>query len=126
MVGQPVHVSRIWIKSVGFVLNVMALIPSSIMLRVFTNGVSLPSDFENLFTLALFSDSLGFLVESKKDKIYHAVHMYAVLHAYNGRRAKQCISGPEAVDALIWQGLKIASLQLPSLRETYNEILLDP
>ena len=65
---------------------------------------------------------LGLLTESIDDRIFHAVHMYAVMSAYNSRKHSHMISDENAIEALIWEGHRTAQLYHKGLAKRYQDI----
>ena len=65
---------------------------------------------------------LGVLAEEVDDMVFHACHMYAVQSAVRSRWKDQIITGPDAVEALIWQGHRTALALHSGLRRRYRNL----
>ena len=66
---------------------------------------------------------VGLLADSLDDKVFHSVHMFAVMSAYNSRKHARVITEEETVGALIWEGHRTAQLYHRGLVNRYNGIL---
>ena len=79
------------------------------------------------FRMSMFPCSLprfigGYAVELD-EKVFHAVHMYAVMSAFNSRKHAGIASGTGAIEALIWNGHSTAQLYHRGLEKRYKSII---
>ena len=82
--------------------------------------------FADKFRTSMFPCSLprfigGYAVELD-EKVFHAVHMYAVMSAFNSRKHAGIASGTDAIEALIWNGHRTAQLYHRGLEKRYKSI----
>ena len=54
--------------------------------------------------------------------VFHAAHMYAVMVAHNSRKHSGIITGPDEMQALVWQGHRVAQLHHKGLEKRYKSI----
>ena len=67
---------------------------------------------------------LGLYALELDDKVFHAVHMFAVMSAYNSRKHAQIITDEDAVFNLIWEGHRTAQFYHKGLEKRYKGIWL--
>ena len=92
-----------------------------------SNAISLLQDYNiRRVATSVFPMSpprfLGVLAEEVDDMVFHACHMYAVQSAVRSRWKDQIITGPDAVEALIWQGHRTALALHSGLRRRYRNL----
>ena len=82
--------------------------------------------FSRKFRTSVFpcgmSRFLGLTTEDIDTKVLHACHMFAVKRAVDMRRREGTVSGPEQVNALIWQGYKTASMYHKGLAKKFIQM----
>ena len=64
---------------------------------------------------------LGLQATSLDFKVFHAVHMYAVMRAHSSRKHSGYITGVSEVESLIYSGHRTAQLYHKGLRKRYRE-----
>ena len=65
---------------------------------------------------------MGLYALELDDKVFHAVHMFAVMSAYNSRKHAQIITDEDAVFNLIWEGHRTAQFYHKGLEKRYKGI----
>ena len=82
--------------------------------------------FVDKFKTSVFPQSLarflGICAIDLNDRVFHAAHMYAVMVAHNSRKHSGIIIGPDEMQALVWQGHRVAQLHHKGLEKRYKSI----